>query len=243
MIGLEAHIFLPLQPTRAKLYDNPLSLSLNTAAVSVGHKRASSSPTPDSKGEKRMSKFTMRHCVLSGIFILLFSAAALADTVQGRVASISSSALDMTVYDGQGRPYPNALHLKVDGSTVVSGTSSLAMLQNNDAISAGVSQESSGVWRADTINKLGKTKTVRSTAASPSPSLAGMLGNPVVRNGLMGAATGAIASSASGGKAGKGALVGAGVGIAGGLLADMFSGHSQTQSSQADVSNQEEPRN
>lgn len=190
-----------------------------------------------------MSKFTMRHCVLSGIFILLFSAAALADTVQGRVASISSSALDMTVYDGQGRPYPNALHLKVDGSTVVSGTSSLAMLQNNDAISAGVSQESSGVWRADTINKLGKTKTVRSTAASPSPSLAGMLGNPVVRNGLMGAATGAIASSASGGKAGKGALVGAGVGIAGGLLADMFSGHSQTQSSQADVSNQEEPRN
>jgi len=189
-----------------------------------------------------MLKFTMRHCILSGFFLLSFSTAVLADTVQGRVAAISSSALDMTVYDSQGRPYPNTLRLKVDGNTNVNGVSSLAILRKNDAISAGVRQESTGVWRADTINQLGKTRAVRSTADSPSPSPAGMLGNPVVRNGLMGAATGAIASSASGGKAGKGALIGAGAGIAGGLLADMFSSHSQPQSSQADVSSREETR-
>lgn len=42
----------------------------------------------------------------------------------------------------------------------------------------------------------------------------------ILKEGLMGAATGAIASSASGGKAGKGALIGAGVNVVGGALLD-----------------------
>ena len=42
----------------------------------------------------------------------------------------------------------------------------------------------------------------------------------IIKNGLLGAATGAIASSASGGKAGKGALIGAGTNVIGGALLD-----------------------
>jgi hypothetical protein len=64
----------------------------------------------------------------------------------------------------------------------------------------------------------------RPATQKPSPTLRDALGNPVVKGALVGAATGAIASSASGGKAGKGALVGAGVGAAAGLLENMFSG-------------------
>lgn len=46
----------------------------------------------------------------------------------------------------------------------------------------------------------------------------------LLKGGLLGAATGAVASEASGGKAGKGALVGAGVNIIGGMLFDAMSG-------------------
>ena len=42
----------------------------------------------------------------------------------------------------------------------------------------------------------------------------------VLKQGLLGAGTGAIASGASGGNAGKGALIGAGTGIIGGILLD-----------------------
>ena len=179
---------------------------------------------------------------LSAVLFLSFPALALADTVQGRVASVKSGALDMTVYDNQGRPYANALHLKVGTFTRYNGISSAAMLRKNDPIAAQVSQESQGVWRADAISLLQETGAIQSTAPRPSPSLAGALGNPIVRNALMGAATGAIASSASGGKAGKGALIGAGVGAAGGLLAEMLSRRSQPQPSQASVSNQDDTR-
>jgi len=44
--------------------------------------------------------------------------------------------------------------------------------------------------------------------------------NKILKEGLLGAATGAIASSASGGKAGQGALIGAGVNVVGGALLD-----------------------
>ena len=44
----------------------------------------------------------------------------------------------------------------------------------------------------------------------------------VIKQGLLGAATGAIAAEASGGKAGKGALIGAGTNIIGGALFDML---------------------
>ena len=46
----------------------------------------------------------------------------------------------------------------------------------------------------------------------------------LLKQGLLGAATGAVASEASGGKAGKGALYGAGVNIIGGMLFDAMSG-------------------
>ena len=44
----------------------------------------------------------------------------------------------------------------------------------------------------------------------------------IIKQGLLGAATGAIAAEASGGKAGKGALIGAGTNIIGGALFDVL---------------------
>ena len=44
----------------------------------------------------------------------------------------------------------------------------------------------------------------------------------VLKQGLLGAGTGAIASGASGGNAGKGALIGAGTNVIGGALLDMM---------------------
>ncbi|MFH0731915.1 MAG: hypothetical protein V2A72_03210 [Candidatus Omnitrophota bacterium] len=46
----------------------------------------------------------------------------------------------------------------------------------------------------------------------------------LLKQGLLGAATGAVASSASGGEAGKGALYGAGVNIVGGMVLDAITG-------------------
>ena len=44
----------------------------------------------------------------------------------------------------------------------------------------------------------------------------------VLKQGIVGAGTGAIAAGASGGKAGKGALIGAGTGILGNVLLDVL---------------------
>lgn len=52
-------------------------------------------------------------------------------------------------------------------------------------------------------------------------------GAKVIKNGLLGAGTGALASGMSGGSAGKGALIGAGTGAIGGVLLDMISQPSQ----------------
>lgn len=51
----------------------------------------------------------------------------------------------------------------------------------------------------------------------------------LLKQGLLGAGTGAIAASASGGKAGKGALIGAGTNILGGVLLDTLSQPSRPQ--------------
>ena len=52
-------------------------------------------------------------------------------------------------------------------------------------------------------------------------------GSKVIKQGLLGAGTGAIASGMSGGNAGKGALIGAGTGAIGGVLLDMMTQPSQ----------------
>jgi hypothetical protein len=51
----------------------------------------------------------------------------------------------------------------------------------------------------------------------------------ILKQGLLGAGTGAIAASASGGKAGKGALIGAGTNVIGGALLDTLMGSGQQQ--------------
>src|SRR5258706_515035 len=51
----------------------------------------------------------------------------------------------------------------------------------------------------------------------------------ILKQGLLGAGTGAIASGASGGNAGKGALIGAGTNVIGGALLDTLMGSGQQQ--------------
>jgi len=53
--------------------------------------------------------------------------------------------------------------------------------------------------------------------------------NKILKEGLLGAATGAVAAGASGGKAGKGALIGAGTNVIGGALLDTLTGSSSQQ--------------
>ena len=64
----------------------------------------------------------------------------------------------------------------------------------------------------------------------------------ILKQGLLGAGTGAIAASASGGKAGKGALIGAGTNVIGGALLDMLSGSSQPQPQPQPVYYQQAPQ-
>ncbi len=193
-----------------------------------------------------MSKNRTRVSALSVFMLLAFSHIAFADTVQGRVAATSPSSLDMIVYDAQGHPYPNILHLKADRHTQLKGVGVVSLLKKQDAISVDVRQQNDGVWRADSITKLQTAQTVQSAQNPSSPSLMDALKSPtgqkIIRNGLTGAITGAVASGASGGKAGKGALIGAGAGIAGGLLMDLFGQHQQSQSSSPSVSSQEDAK-
>ena len=51
----------------------------------------------------------------------------------------------------------------------------------------------------------------------------------ILKQGLLGAGTGAIAAGASGGNAGKGALIGAGTNVIGGALLDTLMGSGQSQ--------------
>lgn len=184
-----------------------------------------------------MFKCLMRLISLALVFLSVLQIAAFADTLEGRVSQANSTGLNMIVYDAQGRPYPNALRLKVDKGTQVKGVPSVSDLRPNDAVGAQVHQEETGVWHADRITLFQEVNAHPATKA-PSSSLRDVLGNPVARGALLGAATGAIAASASHGKAGKGALVGAGVGAAAGLLEGMFSQHSKNSS---DADSQQRP--
>ena len=60
------------------------------------------------------------------------------------------------------------------------------------------------------------------TAQPAAPTPQEEYNKKIIKQGLLGAATGAIASGASGGKAGQGALIGAGTNVIGGALFDML---------------------
>ncbi len=64
----------------------------------------------------------------------------------------------------------------------------------------------------------------------------------ILKSGLLGAGTGAIAASASGGKAGTGALIGAGTNVIGGALLDTLTTPSQPQYAQQPVYYQQPPQ-
>ena len=69
--------------------------------------------------------------------------------------------------------------------------------------------------------------------AQSQPSSQDEYNKKLIRQGLLGAATGAIAAETSGGKAGTGALVGAGTNILGGALFDVLTApQSQPQQTQ-----------
>jgi len=63
----------------------------------------------------------------------------------------------------------------------------------------------------------------------------------VLKQGLLGAATGAVAAGASGGKAGKGALIGAGTNVIGGALLNTITGPKQETVQQQPVYVQQQP--
>ncbi len=174
-----------------------------------------------------MSPKSIRFASLFLVSLVFFQATAFADTLEGRVVRANSRALELKVYDPQGRPYPNNLNLEVNSRTRLVGVSSVLELYAQDPVSVDVHQTESRVWIADRITLFQEMNT-RPATKNPPSSLRDVLGSPVVRGALLGAATGAIASSSSGGKAGKGALVGAGVGAAAGLLGEMFSQNSNS---------------
>ena len=64
----------------------------------------------------------------------------------------------------------------------------------------------------------------------------------ILKQGLLGAGVGAISSSASGGDAGKGALIGAGTNVIGGALLDALTGPSQPQPQPQPVYYQQAPQ-
>ncbi len=69
--------------------------------------------------------------------------------------------------------------------------------------------------------------------AQSQPSSQDEYNKKIIKQGLLGAATGALASGASGGKAGTGALIGAGTNIIGGALLDyLTTQRSQSQQTQ-----------
>ena len=69
--------------------------------------------------------------------------------------------------------------------------------------------------------------------AQPQPSSQDEYNKKIIKQGLLGATTGAIAAEASGGKAGKGALIGAGTNVIGGALLDyLTTQQSQSQQTQ-----------
>ncbi len=72
--------------------------------------------------------------------LLAFPSVALAETIQGRVSKTGAASLDITVFDAQGRPYPNSLHLLTDSKTKFTGVTSSSKLRVQDPVQASVSR-------------------------------------------------------------------------------------------------------
>lgn len=161
---------------------------------------------------------------------------AFAEVISGRVVKTGPASLAITVFDAQGRPYPNALAMKTSYRTKFSGITSPSALRLQDAVTVDVSRQNDGSWQAVSVTKLAASQTNLPKAAAPSNALADALKSPESKSALRGAATGAmtgaVASYASGGKAGKGALVGAGIGAAAGLVQALFNRPAPQQQAQ-----------
>ncbi len=71
-------------------------------------------------------------------------------------------------------------------------------------------------------NSGGYTSSNYNTVPAAAPSAQSEQNKKILKQAVLGAATGAIASEASGGKAGTGALIGAGTNVLGGALFDML---------------------
>jgi hypothetical protein len=169
---------------------------------------------------------------------LLVPSGAWADTVWGTVSRSSSAGIDLNVMGQDGRYYPNTLPVRVANDTRFGGVRSASELSQGDMIRAEVRQEADGAWKATEVERAPQA-AVRApeqqfgtevapapyrTAPAPSNALLDSLKSPqaqkMMREGLSGAVVGGVASAASGGKLGKGALIGAGTGVAAGLLTD-----------------------
>ena len=104
--------------------------------------------------------------------------------------------------------------------------------------------------RSRTVYQYGGTPAYNSQPvyAQPQPSSQDEYNKKVIKQGILGAATGALAAEASGGKAGTGALIGAGTNIIGGALFDVLTAP-QPQSQQVQYApyvnqwNQQNPNN
>ncbi len=178
--------------------------------------------------------------VVTAIVFFGFSSAAFAEVLEGTVSYANSRQMDLTIYDAQGRPYPNLLRLNVDNQTKVTGVTSVTMLRKNDLVRADIQQSRDGSWWANSVSRLYRAANTAPAAAQPSfnlmESLKSPAGQKLIKNGLSGAVVGGVASSASGGKAGKGALIGAGAGILAGFLGDIL--NQPQQPAQPTVQNQ-----
>jgi hypothetical protein len=157
---------------------------------------------------------------------LSLTVSASADTIQGSVRRTTIDGVDLTVYDRQGRPYPNGLHLKLDQRTKFAGVASKSGLRASDFVQVDVRQENDRTWRADSLTKLTSSQGAAAPRAPQSNALMDALKSPqgqkLIKSGLSGAVVGGISAYSSGGKGGKGALVGAGVGAAASLIQDLF---------------------
>jgi len=88
------------------------------------------------------------------------------------------------------------------------------------------------VWLAGCATTPGRSSTVYQYRNTP-PSTQDEYNKKIIKQGLLGAATGALAAEASGGKAGTGALIGAGTNVIGGALLDVLTApQSQPQQTQ-----------